>query len=459
MAERFEIVEKTLLQMLENKKYTTLRDILITMNPSDVAGIFNDLEEKQVPLMFRLLPKELAAETFVEMESDTQALLIQGFSDNELKEVLSELYVDDAADLVEEMPATVVRRILEQADPEMRSSINQILRYPENSAGSIMTMEYVALRPNMTVEESILRIRRQGVDKETIYTCYVIDTDRTLLGLVTVKDLLLCDDDNVKINDIMMTNLISVTTQDDQEEVARMFSKYNFLALPVVDKENRMVGIVTFDDAMDVMQDEATEDMEIMAAITPSEKSYMSSSPFELFKHRIPWLMLLMVSATFTGMIISAFETSLGVLPILTVFIPMLMDTGGNSGSQSSVTIIRALSLDELKFRDIFSVIWKELRTAALCALVLSALCFIKVMLVDRLLMGNASVTVWVDVTVCLTLGVTVLVAKIVGCSLPLIAKRLGFDPAVMASPFITTIVDAMSLLLYFFFAKLLLGV
>ncbi len=459
MAERFEIVEKTLLQMLESKKYTTLRDILITMNPSDVAGIFNDLEEKQVPLMFRLLPKELAAETFVEMESDTQALLIQGFSDNELKEVLSELYVDDAADLVEEMPATVVRRILEQADPEMRSSINQILRYPENSAGSIMTTEYVALRPTMTVEESILRIRRQGVDKETIYTCYVIDTDRTLLGLVTVKDLLLCDDDETKISDIMVTNLISVTTQDDQEEVARMFSKYNFLALPVVDKENRMVGIVTFDDAMDVMQDEATEDMEIMAAITPSEKSYMASSPFDLFKHRIPWLMLLMVSATFTGMIISSFEESLGALPILTVFIPMLMDTGGNSGSQSSVTVIRALSLDELRFKDIFSVIWKELRTAVLCGLVLAVLCFGKVMLVDRLLMGNSSVTVWVDVTVCLTLCVTVLVAKIVGCSLPLIAKRLGFDPAVMASPFITTIVDAMSLLLYFFFAKILLGV
>ena len=459
MAERFEIVEKTLLQMLESKKYTTLRDILVTMNPSDVAGIFNDLEEKQVPLMFRLLPKELAAETFVEMESDTQALLIQGFSDNELKEVLSELYVDDAADLVEEMPATVVRRILEQADPEMRSSINQILRYPENSAGSIMTTEYVALRPNMTVEESILRIRRQGVDKETIYTCYVIDKDRTLLGLVTVKDLLLCDDDETQISDIMVTNLISVTTQDDQEEVARMFSKYNFLALPVVDKENRMVGIVTFDDAMDVMQDEATEDMEIMAAITPSEKSYMSSSPLELFKHRIPWLMLLMVSATFTGMIISSFETSLGALPILTVFIPMLMDTGGNSGSQSSVTVIRALSLDELKFKDVFSVIWKELRTAMLCGVVLAVLCFGKVMLVDRLLMGNPSVTVWVDVTVCLTLWVTVLVAKIVGCSLPLIAKRLGFDPAVMASPFITTIVDAMSLLLYFFFAKILLGV
>ena len=459
MAERFEIMEKALLQMLESKKYSTLRDMLITMNPSDVAGIFSDLEEKQVPLMFRLLPKELAAETFVEMEPDTQALLIQGFSDNELKEVLSELYVDDAADLVEEMPATVVRRILEQADPEMRSSINQILRYPENSAGSIMTTEYVALRPNMTVEESITRIRRQGVDKETIYTCYVIDNDRTLLGLVTVKSLLLCEDDDTPISQIMVTNLISVTTQDDQEEVARMFSKYNFLALPVVDKENRMVGIVTFDDAMDVMQDEATEDMEIMAAITPSEKSYLASSPWDLFKHRIPWLLLLMVSATFTGMIISSFEASLGILPILTVFIPMLMDTGGNSGSQSSVTVIRALSLDELHFKDIFTVIWKEVRAAALCAIALAAVCFGKVMLVDRLLMGNTSVTVLVDLTVCLTLAVTVIVAKVVGCSLPLIAKRFGFDPAVMASPFITTIVDAMSLLLYFLFAKAIQGV
>ena len=459
MAERFEIMEKALLQMLESKKYSTLRDMLITMNPSDVAGIFSDLEEKQVPLMFRLLPKELAAETFVEREPDTQALLIQGFSDNELKEVLSELYVDDAADLVEEMPATVVRRILEQADPEMRSSINQILRYPENSAGSIMTTEYVALRPNMTVEESITRIRRQGVDKETIYTCYVIDNDRTLLGLVTVKSLLLCEDDDTPISQIMVTNLISVTTQDDQEEVARMFSKYNFLALPVVDKENRMVGIVTFDDAMDVMQDEATEDMEIMAAITPSEKSYLASSPWDLFKHRIPWLLLLMVSATFTGMIISSFEASLGILPILTVFIPMLMDTGGNSGSQSSVTVIRALSLDELHFKDIFTVIWKEVRAAALCAIALAAVCFGKVMLVDRLLMGNTSVTVLVDLTVCLTLAVTVIVAKVVGCSLPLIAKRFGFDPAVMASPFITTIVDAMSLLLYFLFAKAILGV
>ena len=459
MAERFEIVEKALLKLLEEKKYATLRDILTTMNPMDVAGLFDGLDEKQIPLMFRLLPKEQAAETFVEMEPQAKELLIRGFSDNELKEVLDELYVDDAADIVEEMPANVVQRILKHADPEMRSSINQILRYPEDSAGSIMTTEYVSLRPHMTVEEAILRIRRQGVDKETIYTCYVTEKDRTLIGLVTVKDLLLAADDETKIEDIMETNLISVTTQTDQEEVAATLSKYNFIALHVVDGQNRMVGIVTFDDAMDVMQDAATEDMEIMAAMTPSEKTYLKSTPFDLFKHRIPWLLLLMVSATFTGMIISSFEASLGILPILTVFIPMLMDTGGNSGSQSSVTVIRALSLDELHFKDIFTVIWKEVRAAALCAIALAAVCFGKVMLVDRLLMGNTSVTVLVDLTVCLTLAVTVIVAKVVGCSLPLIAKRFGFDPAVMASPFITTIVDAMSLLLYFLFAKAILGV
>ena len=459
MAERFEIVEKALLAMLEGKKYATLRDILVTMNPSDVAGLFRGLEEKQIPLLFRLLPKELAAETFVEMEPDDQELLIQGFSDNELKEVLDELYVDDAADLVEEMPANVVKRILKAADPEMRSSINQILRYPDYSAGSIMTTEYVSLRPNMTVGEAILRIRRQGVDKETIYTCYVLAKDRTLTGLVTVKDLLLAEDDDTPISEIMVTNLISVTTQTDQEEVARMFSKYNFLALPVVDGENRMVGIVTFDDAMDVMEDEATEDMEIMAAMTPSEKSYLKSSPFDLFKHRIPWLMLLMVSATFTGMIITSFEDALSLLPVLTAFIPMLMDTGGNSGSQSSVTVIRALSLDELKFSDLFEVMWKEIRTAVLCGVTLAALCFVKILLVDRLLMGNTSVNLLVNGVVCLTLAVTVVIAKFVGCSLPLLAKKLGFDPAVMASPFITTIVDALSLLVYFLFAKLLLGV
>lgn len=457
MAERFEIVEKALLSMLEEKKYSTLRDILITMNPSDVAGLFRGLEETQIPLMFRLLPKELAAETFVEMEPDDQELLIRGFSDNELKEVLDELYVDDAADIVEEMPANVVKRILKHADPELRSSINQILRYPENSAGSIMTTEYVSLRPHMTVEEAILRIRRQGVDKETIYTCYVTEKDRTLIGLVTVKDLLLAADDAMFIEDIMLRNLISVTTRTDQEEVARMFNKYNFLALPVVDGENRMVGIVTFDDAMDVMEDEATEDMEIMAAMTPSEKSYLKSTPLDLFKHRIPWLMLLMVSATFTGMIITSFEGALSKLPILTAFIPMLMDTGGNCGSQSSVTVIRALSLDELKLGDLFKVMWKEIRTAVLCGVTLALVCFLKILLVDRLLMGNTSINLLVNAVVCLTLAVTVIIAKFVGCTLPLLAKRLGFDPAVMASPFITTIVDALSLLVYFLFAKMLL--
>ena len=459
MAERFELVEKALLKMLAEKKYASLRDILVTMNPIDVAGLFDDLEEKQIPVMFRLLPKEQAAETFVEMEPDAQQLLIQGFSDNELREVLDELYVDDAADLVEEMPANVVRRILAQADPEMRRSINQILRYPENSAGALMTMEYVSLRPEMTVEEAILRIRRQGVDKETIYTCYVLEKDRTLLGIVTVKDLLLAESDDTEIREIMTEAVISVNTQDDQEEVAKMFSKYNFLALPVVDTENRMVGIVTFDDAMDVMEEEATEDMEIMAAMTPSEKSYLKSTPFDLYKHRIPWLMLLMVSATFTGMIISSFESALALLPALTAFIPMLMDTGGNCGSQSSVTVIRSLSLDELEFSDLLTVMWKEVRTALLCGATLAVLCFAKVLLVDRLLMGNASISLSVDLVICLALGVTVVIAKIVGCTLPLLAKKLGFDPAVMASPFITTIVDALSLLVYFLFAKLLLGV
>ena len=457
MAERFEILEKALVTMLEEKKYPTLRDILITMNPSDVAGLFSGLEEKQIPLLFRLLPKEQAAETFVEMEPDAQALLIRGFSDNELKEVVSELYVDDAADLVEEMPANVVRRILAQADPEMRSSINQILRYPENSAGSIMTTEYVSLRPEMTVEEAILRIRRQGVDKETIYTCYVTAKDRTLMGLVTVKDLLLAEDDDTPIQELMITNLISVTTQTDQEEVARMFSKYNFLALPVVDGENRMVGIVTFDDAMDVMEDEATEDMEIMAAMTPSEKSYLKSSPIDLFRNRIPWLMLMMVSATFTGIIMTAFEDALAAQIALSAFIPMLMGTGGNSGSQSSVTVIRGLSLGELSFGDIGQILWKEIRTAVLCGVSLAVVCFAKIWLVDHLMMGNENITLLVDLVVCLAMCVTVVLAKIVGCMLPMAAKAVKLDPAVMASPFITTIVDALSLLVYFLFAKTLL--
>ena len=459
MAERFEIVQRAILAMLEEKKYATLRDILATMNPSDVAGLFQDLEDKQIPVMFRLLPKELAAETFVEMEPDDQELLIRGFSDNELKEVLDELYVDDAADLVEEMPANVVKRILKTVDPEMRSSINQILRYPEYSAGSIMTTEYVSLRPHMTVEEAILRIRRQGVDKETIYTCYVLDKDRTLIGLVTVKDLLLAPDDEMAIEDLMETNLIFVNTRTDQEEVARMFSKYNFLALPVVDNENRMVGICTFDDAMDVMEEEATEDMELMSGMTPSEKPYLKSSPVELFKNRIPWLMLMMVSATFTGLIMTAFEDALAAQIALSAFIPMLMGTGGNSGSQSSVTVIRGLSLGEVEFSDIGQVLWKEIRTALMCGTALAVVCFAKIWLVDKLLFGNENITLMVDLVVCLALAVTVVVAKLVGCLLPIGAKAVKLDPAVMASPFISTIVDALSLLVYFLFAKMLLGV
>ena len=459
MVERLEIVTKALHKMLEEKKYAGLRDILVVMNPSDIASLFLDLEEERIPLLFRLLPKELAAETFVEMEPESQELLIRSFSDNELKQIVDELYVDDAADIIEEMPANVVKRILKAADPEMRSSINQILRYPENSAGSIMTTEYVSLRPTMTVEEAILRIRRQGIDKETIYTCYVTDQQRKLLGLVTVKDLLLADDDEMTIEELMLTNLIFVSTHTDQEEVAHMFSKYNFLALPVVDTESRMVGIVTFDDAMDVMEEEATEDMELMSGITPSEKPYLKSSPWELFKNRFPWLTLLMVSSTFTGLIMTAFEDALAAQIALTAFIPMLMGTGGNSGSQSSVTVIRGLSLGELKFRDIGTVLWKELRTAVMAGLCLAVVCFAKIWLVDRMLFGNTDITLMVDLVVCSALALTVVIAKIVGGALPMIAKALGADPAVMASPFITTIVDAVSLLVYFLFANLLLGI
>ena len=456
MAESNFSLQKTLTMLLDEKKYHSLRDILSTMNPADIAAIFDDLDQARLPLLFRLLPKELAAETFVEMEPEAQELLIQGFSDSELKEVIDELYVDDAVDIVEEMPANVVQRILTQAEPDMRKQINEILRYPEDSAGSIMTTEYVSLRPNMTVEEAILRIRRTGIDKETIYTCYVTRGHK-LIGLTSVKDLLLCEDDDATIESIMQEHVITVGTLDDKEQVAQMFSKYNFLALPVVDTENRLVGIVTFDDAMDVMEDEATEDMEIMGGMTPSDKTYLRSSTFDLFKHRIPWLMLLMVSATFTGLIITHFESALAAQVALTAFIPMLMDTGGNSGSQSSVTVIRSLSLGEIEFSDLPRVVWKEIRTAVLCGISLAAACFAKIMLVDRLMLGNEDVTCLVALVVCATMALTVLVAKVIGCVLPMLAKKVGFDPAVMASPFITTIVDALSLLIYFGIASVLL--
>ncbi len=449
-------MEKTILALLEEKKYQTLKDVLVTMEPADIAAVFEELKEEKVPLLFRLLPKETAAEAFAELEPERQELLIRGFSDTELREVVNELYVDDAADLVEEMPANVVKRILAQADPQMRKEINEILRYPENSAGSIMTTEYVSLRPDMTVADALTRIRRTGVNKETIYTCYVT-SGRKLLGAVSVKDLLLAEEDSTPVSEVMDENVISVNTLTDQEEVARLLSKYNFLALPVVDTDGRMVGIVTFDDAMDIIVEETTEDIEKMAGMIPSEKSYLRSNAWELFRHRIPWLALLMVSATFTGMIITGFESALAAQVALTAFIPMLMDTGGNSGSQASVTVIRALSLDELEFRDLPVVIWKEIQTAVLCGVALATLCFAKIMLVDRLLLGNTDISLLVAAVVCVTMAFTVLIAKIVGCTLPMAAKKVGFDPAVMASPFITTIVDALSLLVYFGIASALL--
>lgn len=456
MAELKFSLRDTLLKLLDEKRYYSLRDLFNTMNPADIAAVFEDIDEARLPLLFRLLPKELAAETFVEMEPELQELLIRGFSDSELKEVIDELYVDDAVDIVEEMPANVVQRILTQAEPEMRKQINEILRYPENSAGSIMTTEYVSLRPNMTVEEAILRIRRTGIDKETIYTCYVTRGHK-LIGLVTVKDLLLCEDDEATIESIMQEHVISVNTLDDQEQVAQMFSKYNFLALPVVDTENRLVGIITFDDAMDVMEDETTEDMEKMAAMLPSEHPYMRSSPFEIWKNRIPWLLLLMVSATLTGLVITKFEDALGVLPCLTAFIPMLMDTGGNAGSQACVSIIRGISLNEIEFGDLFHVVWKEIRVAVLCGVCLAAACFGKIMLVDHLLLQNTSVTTTVALVVCISMAMTVFMAKVVGSVLPLLAKKIGLDPAVMASPLITTIVDFLSLMAYFSVAVALL--
>ena len=456
MAELKFSLRDTLLKLLDEKRYYSLRDLFNTMNPADIATVFEDIDEARLPLLFRLLPKELAAETFVEMEPELQELLIRGFSDSELKEVIDELYVDDAVDIVEEMPTNVVQRILTQAEPEMRKQINEILRYPENSAGSIMTTEYVSLRPNMTVEEAILRIRRTGIDKETIYTCYVTRGHK-LIGLVTVKDLLLCEDDEATIESIMQEHVISVNTLDDQEQVAQMFSKYNFLALPVVDTENRLVGIITFDDAMDVMEDETTEDMEKMAAMLPSEHPYMRSSPFEIWKNRIPWLLLLMVSATLTGLVITKFEDALGVLPCLTAFIPMLMDTGGNAGSQACVSIIRGISLNEIEFGDLFHVVWKEIRVAVLCGVCLAAACFGKIMLVDHLLLQNTSVTTTVALVVCISMAMTVFMAKVVGSVLPLLAKKIGLDPAVMASPLITTIVDFLSLMAYFSVAVALL--
>ena len=442
-------IQERALELLKNKQFVMLKELLNTMNPADIAQFLSELSGDELIIAFRITPKDLAADTFVEMEPEQQQQLIHSFTDKELKEVVDELYLDDAVDIVEEMPANVVKRILRAADNDMRKMINTLLKYPDDSAGSIMTIEFVSLRKSMTVDAAIKHIRKTGVDKETIYTCYVTDDNSKLIGLVSVKALLLADENDI-IGDIMESNPICVSTLEDKEVVANDFDKYNFIALPVVDEEQRLVGIVTFDDAIDVLQDEVTEDIEKMAAILPTDKPYMRTGIFETYKKRIPWLLLLMVSATFTGMIINSFENALQVYVVLTAFIPMLMDTGGNSGSQASVTIIRGLSLGEIEYRDTLKVMWKEMRVALLCGVTLAAANFVKCLVVDR-------IAVPVALVISLTLIATVFFAKIVGSLLPIAAKKIGFDPAVMASPFITTIVDAVSLLIYFNSASMFL--
>jgi magnesium transporter len=441
----------TVAALAQQKKYAALRDILVTMNPADIAAMFDELEERTLPLLFRLLPKDIAADTFIEMDADSQELLIRGFSDSELKEVVDELYVDDAVDLVEEMPANVVKRILRQADSETRKLINNILKYPEDSAGSIMTTEFVDLRPGMTVSDAIKHIRRTGVDSETINTCYVVDDGKHIVGIVSIRAIILAEED-AKLSDIMEENVISVDTMTDQEDVAAMFTKYNFTALPVVDGEKRLVGIVTVDDAMEVMESEATEDIELMGGTTPLDRPYLKTSAWRLWLSRIPWLLILMIGATFTGIILKRYEDLLSsqVLLTLVIFIPMLMDTGGNSGSQSSVTVLRGLSLEDITFSDFFSVIWKEIRVAVLCGVSLAVVAFGKVMLVDHLLMHNNAVTTPVALAVCVAMVLVIVVAKLIGCMLPMLADKLKLDPAVLSAPAITTIVDALSLLIYF---------
>ena len=455
---KMDALQDEIREMIREKRYAGLRDLFLPMEPADIALILEEAGPEVMPLLYRLLPKETAAEVFVELESESQEMLINGFSNTELKEVLDELYLDDAVDIVEEMPASVVIRILDKATPEMRKSINEILKYPEDSAGSIMNMEFLSLKKDMTVADAFKRIRRIGGELETINILYVTDPRRKLLGVLSVRDLLLADEEDL-IEDIMDPDVVWAKTTDDKEDVAQALSKYDFLAMPVVDQENRLVGIVTVDDAMDVMEAEATEDMEKMAAITPTDKPYLRTGVVSTFKARIPWLLLLMVSATLTGIVITRFENSLAALPCLTAFIPMLMDTGGNSGSQACVSIIRGISLNEIEFRDLGRVVWKEIRVSVLCGVCLAIACFAKIILVDMLLLKSESVTYLVAFVVCATMAVTVCLAKIVGSTLPLLAKKLGFDPAVMASPIITTIVDFLSLLVYFAFATAMLGI
>ena len=449
----FEVVMK----LFHDKKFAELKTIMGQMNPADVANIIESADGRDVIALFRLLPKELATEAFAYIDSEQQEQLILAFTDRELKEVIEELFLDDTVTLIEEMPANIVNRILKSTDPHTRAQINELLAYPDDSAGSLMTPEYVYFRKDMTVEECFAKIRQVGVAKETIYTCYVTE-QRKLIGVVSLLDLLTASYETV-VGDIMDTNVISVGTKEDKETVAATFAKYDLLAIPVVDGEGRIVGIVTVDDAIDVLQEENTEDIEKMAAIVPTDKPYFKTGVLETFLKRIPWLLLLMVSATFTGMIITGFEEKLAASVVLTAFIPMLMDTGGNAGGQASVTIIRGMSLGDIEPKEVLSVIWKEIRVAVICGACLSVVNFGKIMLIDRLLLGNVLVTVPVALVVCITMFVAVCIAKTIGCTLPILAKAIGFDPAVMASPFITTIVDAISLLAYFMIAQAILHI
>ena len=433
MEEKKLTLADTVTTLIENKKYSSVRDILLTMQAVDIAAMFEEVPEQKIPLLFRILPKDLASDTFVEMSAEQREYLIKSFSDKELKDVVDELYLDDTVDIVEEMPASIVKRILKQANSETRQMINEMLKYPADSAGSIMTPEFVDLYRDMTIN-----------------VCYVTNVSRQLIGEVSIRTLILADL-SATVDSVMTKNTVSVNTQEDKEDVAHVFSKYGCIVVPVVDSEERLVGIVTVDDAMDVMRDETTEDIDKMAAITPSDKPYLKLSTFDIYKSRIPWLLILMISAAFTGAIITHFEDALSAYLVLAASIPMIMDTGGNCGSQASVTVIRGISLQEITFADTFKVLWKELRVSVLCGATLAVTNFIKLLLIDR-------VTILVALVISLTILCTVVIAKLVGCSLPILAKRLGFDPAVMASPFITTIVDAVSLFIYFNIAGMILG-
>lgn len=451
MEGRIEEGLEILKEYLDKKQYVKMREWMSELNVADIAAMIEELEEEEMLKVFRILPKDMAADIFSYLPIEVEQYIITSLSEREAAKIIDNLMADDATDFLEEMPANIVKKLLINASPETRRDINHLLRYPEDSAGSIMTVEFVDLKEGQTVTQAIERIRKLGVDSETINICYVLDNQRKLKGTIALRYLLLTNPDN-KIGDIMHENVISIHTLMDQEEVARQFQKYDFTAMPVVDNEDRLVGIITVDDVVDILQEEATEDIEKMAAIVPSDKPYMKTGVFEIWKKRIPWLLFLMISATFTGKIISSFEDALSAYVVLTTFIPMLMDTGGNAGGQASVTVIRGISLREIEFSDYLKVLWKEIRVSILCGATLAAANFIKLMLVDK-------VSLMVSAVVCLTLIVAVFIAKIVGSMLPMAAKKLGFDPAVMASPFITTIVDALSLLIYFQIATLLLGI